>query len=174
MHRAESAQNRPASGQKRPLPESDPSPQPMKIIKTLPPWRRLPPSQPGRPSRVTLLLAGPGLQASASSTCADAAVCTQGTEADPEWHQSAETGAGQSLTPVLLETMKAIEGATEHIDALAQFAQDLSEWLQSFLTRIEQTLVELLQSILVELRQSSLVDLQQSILVAALLALLQS
>ena len=70
--------------------------------------------------------------------------------------------------------MKAIEGATEHIDALAQFAQDLSEWLQSFLTRIEQTLVELLQSILVELRQSILVDLQQSILVAALLALLQS
>ena len=43
------------------------------------------------------------------------------------------------LTPVLLETMKAIEGATEHIDALAQFAQDLSEWLQSFLSRIEQT-----------------------------------
>ena len=139
MHRAESAQNRPASGQKRPLPESDPSPQPMKIIKTLPPWRRLPPSQPGMPSRVTLLLAGPGLQASASSTCADAAVCTQGTEADPEWHQSAETDAGQPLTPVLLETMMAIEGATEHIDALAQFAQDLSEWLQSFLSRIEQT-----------------------------------
>ena len=66
-------------------------------------------------------------------------MCTRGTEADPEWHQSAETGAGQPLTPVLLETMMAIEGATEHIDALAQFAQDLSEWLQSFLSRIEQT-----------------------------------